>query len=238
MKSSFTFPAGSGPKMDFEGQLPIADEEILSEKKQVIEQSRRSLTGTRKIRVAMCQHWWYEYLGAMMLSAGLKNEGHEVECFIHNLDELVEAVKRNEFDLICMTLMTSDIGWGQEYLERIKAANPAIPILCGGSHPTYHKGFINEDGVDMLCVGEGDHAILEVADAIANGESWRDITGLIVKDELGMVKVNPLRPMITDLDSLPFPDRDMYRSKYRYFKDYPIVSMVATRGWDQGMDAV
>lgn len=36
--------------------------------------------------------------------------------------------------------------------------------------------------------------------------------------------------MITDLDSLPFPDRQLYRSKFKYFKNSPITSMIATRG--------
>ena len=38
------------------------------------------------------------------------------------------------------------------------------------------------------------------------------------------------KPMITDLDSLPFPDRQLYRSKFPYFKNSPITSMIATRG--------
>jgi radical SAM superfamily enzyme YgiQ (UPF0313 family) len=234
MKNTHTFPAGSGLDRGdhrLEGQLPIRDEDILAEKKNITPQSRHSLAGTKKIRVAFCQHWWYEYIGVMMLSAALKEEGHEVECFIHNLSELIPAIERGEFDLVCFTLMTSDVGWAQDNLKKIKnCANPTVPILCGGAHPTYHQHFIQDQNVDMLCIGEGDHTIIEVADAIANGKSMKNIDGLVTKDDDGSVITNPLRSVITDLDSLPYPDRTIYSSKYRYFKGYPIMSMVATRG--------
>ena len=61
-------------------------------------------------------------------------------------------------------------------------------------------------------------------------KSWLQIENLITKDKENNVIKNPLRPMITDLDTLPFPDRQLYRSKFAYFKNSPIASMIATRG--------
>ena len=58
-----------------EEQLPIEAAEISASDKTTIEQNRSSLKGTRKIRVAFCQHFWYEYIGPMALSAQLKNQG-------------------------------------------------------------------------------------------------------------------------------------------------------------------
>ena len=213
-----------------EEQLPIETEEIPASDKSVIEQSRGSVKGTKKIRIAFCQHFWYEYIGPMALSAQLKNHGHEVESFIYDLNDLLEAVKRGEFDLICFTLMTCDVKWVLDNAAELKRIAPDIPILCGGAHPTYQHDFIEQKNIDMICVAEGDDAIVEVAEAVGSKTSWLKIHNLITKDQDGNTIKNPLRPMITDLDSLPFPDRQLYRSKFPYFKNSPITSMIATRG--------
>jgi anaerobic magnesium-protoporphyrin IX monomethyl ester cyclase len=213
-----------------EENLSIHDKEIADQDKETVEQVRQSLTGTRKIRVAFCQHFWYEYIGPMALSAQLKNHGHEVECFIYDLKDLFEAVKREEFDLVCFTLMTCDVNWVLDNAAELKRIAPNLPILCGGAHPTYHNGFIKEKDIDMICVGEGDDTIVEVAEAIASKQTCIKIHNLITKDHENNIIKNPLRAMITDLDSLPFPDRQLYRSKFKYFKNSPITSMIATRG--------
>jgi radical SAM superfamily enzyme YgiQ (UPF0313 family) len=213
-----------------EERRSIYDKEISDQDKETVEQSRQSLTGTRKIRVAFCQHFWYEYIGPMALSAQLKNHGHEVESFIYNLKDLFEAVKRRKFDLICFTLMTCDVKWVIDNSAELKRIAPDIPILCGGAHPTYHHAFIEQEDIDMICVGEGDETIVEVANAVAEEKSWTNIHNLITKDQNGDIVKNPLRPMITNLDTLPFPDRQLYRSKFEYFQKSPITSMIATRG--------
>jgi len=213
-----------------EEKFPIESGEISASDKTTIDQNRSSLKGTKKIRVAFCQHFWYEYIGPMALSAQLKNSGHEVECFIYDLSDLFEAIKREEFDLVCFTMMTSDVKWVLDGASQIKKINPDLPILCGGAHPTYHKEFIREKPIDMICVGEGDHVVVEVADAIADGKNWLNFESLVTKDKKGNIVYNPLRDMITDLDSLPFPDRKLYRDKFRYFKNSPITTMIATRG--------
>jgi len=216
----------------FENDLdsPLHDVSIAPKDKKTFEQDRVSVKGTKKIRVAFCQHFWYEYIGPMALSAQLKNHGHEVECFIYDLSDLFEALKREEFDLICFTLMTCDVKWVLDNAAELKRIAPDIPILCGGAHPTYHQSFVENENIDMICVGEGDQTIVDVAEAVAEKNSRLEIHNLITKNQEGEIIRNPLRPMITDLDSLPFPDRQLYRSKFEYFKKSPIASMVATRG--------
>jgi anaerobic magnesium-protoporphyrin IX monomethyl ester cyclase len=209
---------------------PIQDAIISPMHKETITQTRLSLTGTRKIRVAFCQHFWYEYIGPMALSAQLKKHGHEVECFIYDLSDLFKSVKQGDFDLVCFTIMTSDVKWALDGAAKIKQISSKIPIICGGAHPTYHRGLIEEKNIDMICVGEGDDAIVEVADALGSKKSCAQIHNLVTKDGEGNIITNPLRPMITDLDSLPFPDRQLYRSKFKYFQNSPITSMIATRG--------
>ena len=61
---------------------------------------------------------------------------------------------------------------------------------------------------DSICIGEGEHAIYELLQAIAAGET--PTCGNIWYKQDGRVRKNPLNPLIQDLDSLPFPDKDIY----------------------------
>jgi anaerobic magnesium-protoporphyrin IX monomethyl ester cyclase len=214
-----------------EFDVPVDYKDISPEDKETFKQNRGPVKGTKKLRVAFCQHFWYEYIGPMALSAQLKIHGHEVESFIYDLKDLFEALKRGgEFDLVCFTVMTCDVQWVLESAAEIKSIAPNMPILCGGAHPTYHHDFVLDKNIDMICVAEGDQAIVEVAEAVASSQPFAEIPNLITKDKEGNMVKAPLREMITDLDSLPFPDRQLYRGKFPYFKNSPIVSMIATRG--------
>jgi radical SAM superfamily enzyme YgiQ (UPF0313 family) len=182
------------------------------------------------MRVAFCQHYFYEYLGVMMLSAQLKRHGHEVELFIQSLDGLSGAVAEGRFDLVCFTMMSNDVNWGAAAARRLKALRPSLPIAVGGPHTTFFPGFLAEHPeFDVACVGEGDEAILDLARAIEAGEDYSRIPNLVVRTGSGELVENPVRPLIEDLDSLPFADRQLYR-KFSYFRRSSVFYLIASRG--------
>jgi len=181
-------------------------------------------------RIAFCQHFFYEYIGVMLLSALLKKQGHRVEVFVSDLRGLRQAVKRKEFDLICFTMMTCDVSWALEHAKDIKKIDPDLPIAAGGPHTTIFPEFIEENGdIDIICIGEGEQAVLELAQAIDEGEEYTHINNLSVRDQNNKIVKNPLSPLIEDLDSLPFSDRQIYL-KYKYFRKPTITNMIASRG--------
>ena len=76
-------------------------------------------------------------------------------------------------------------------------------VVWGGTHPTLAP----EDCAavaDAVCVGEGEGAMLELAEAVREGRELSGIQNLWVRKN-GEVIQNPLRPLEQDLDSLPFP---------------------------------
>lgn len=90
-----------------------------------------------------------------------------------------------------------------------KALN--IPVIWGGVHPTLLPEKSLEIA-DIICVGDGEEAMYELADAIQRGKDIHSILNLWGRTEEGIWK-NPLRPLIIDIDDLPFPDfndRDKY----------------------------
>jgi len=82
-----------------------------------------------------------------------------------------------------------------------EAAGPLI--VWGGTHPTL---FPEEcmDTADVVCVGEGEGAMLELVRAAGSGSDITAIANLWTRDGGEVIK-NPPRPLIQDLDALPFP---------------------------------
>lgn len=89
--------------------------------------------------------------------------------------------------------------------------------IMGGVHVTMNPfDVIKNPSLKMICVGEGEEAIVELANKIQNGEDYSNIRNLWVKKSDGSIIKNPLRPLV-NLDELPMADWSIYE-KERFFK--------------------
>jgi len=173
------------------------------------------------------------------LSAYLKREGHEVRAFFDPAlfadslapipalarvfdyqRPLLDCVADYQPQLICFSVVTDYFQWALNRARAIKAYFD-IPIVFGGIHPTsVPREVLAYPEVDYVVVGEGEGALGELARALEDGGSVTSIRNLGFRN--GDVQINPLRPLITDLDSLPWPDKDvlahvwpkLYRRRY------------------------
>ncbi len=107
-------------------------------------------------------------------------------------------------DLIGITVMTNYFYKARQLTEALKD-RLHIPIVWGGIHPTVRPEECLEYA-DVVCVGEGEQALVELVDCIAEEKPYTGVANLGYKLTDGQVVVNPLRPLIHDLDALPFPD--------------------------------
>ncbi len=79
-----------------------------------------------------------------------------------------------------------------------------IPIIFGGPHPTVDfKDCLNY--CDFVCIGEGEKTIVDIAKRIDNKEDIREVNNLVYLDN-GQYVQNPLYPLVSNLDELPFMD--------------------------------
>jgi len=94
-----------------------------------------------------------------------------------------------------------------------------VPIIVGGVHPTICPDeVIQEPFLDIICIGEGERALVELLEHIDSGGDIRYIRNLWVKNE-GKIYKNPVRPLIDPLDELPFPDWDIF-PQIQFYKPY------------------
>jgi len=124
------------------------------------------------------------------------------------------------------------------YLKKLK-----IPIVYGGVHATISPDLCIRDA-DIICVGDGEEAVVELASAIEKNKSYDKIKNLWIKKPGKIIK-NPIRNMIEDLDSLPFPDfeiKDHYileKKKIRKFEERDLsgqIFFLTGRGCPYGCD--
>ena len=169
-------------------------------------------------KIAFVQNIAYEYLGVMYLSSMLKAGGHSVDVFIARgagSGSLFDEVAAYKPDIIGFSCTTGAHLWAVKTAAALKTRLPRAVIVLGGAHPTFFPDVIGEPGVDVVCRGEGEYALRELADRLDRGEGYHDIANLWVKRGAEVVR-NDLRPLVEDLDSLPFPDRRLYPEKYRF----------------------
>ena len=179
-------------------------------------------------RVLFVQNFWFEYLGTMILSAVLKKAGHTVDLVIDSDAARIARYARTfQPDLVAMYCVSGSHAWVTRTLKNLKESIP-VRTIVGGPHATYFPEIIEEEGVDIVCRGEGEGAFSELAERIDHHESFNDIRNLWVKTDTRITR-NPIRPLIENLDALPFPDRDLYY-KYDILKTSPSKHFITGRG--------
>ncbi|MDY0041465.1 MAG: radical SAM protein, partial [Desulforhabdus sp.] len=128
------------------------------------------------------------------------------------LDEVSDLVKGS--CLIGISFMTYYFDRAVQ-LTKVLKQQCKTPIIWGGIHATVRPKEALKYA-DMVCVGEGEETLLELARKIENGENYFQVKNLWLKENGHIIK-NSLRPLIKDLDSLPFFD---YSLEEHYCFDY------------------
>jgi radical SAM superfamily enzyme YgiQ (UPF0313 family) len=180
-------------------------------------------------KLVLIQNALYEYFGPMYLSAVLKQHGHQCELFVTQKEkDLIESIKQAKPDIIAFSVMSHDYKWAINQAKAIKS-RINVPIMMGGPHPTFFSKTIEHDSVDIICIGEGEYALVELMDLIDKGKDFSNVQNLWVKKGSEIHKNTP-RNLIENLDDLPFPDRELYYKRYRFLKEVPTKRFMATRG--------
>jgi len=173
-----------------------------------------------------------ECLGIEYLSSALQKAGHKVDLifdpgigdveykfeilnFFDISNKMIEKAKSYNPDLIAFSCLTNLYPWVSKMASRIKQSMN-VPIIVGGMHPTILPDFvIKNSNIDMICIGEGDEALVELAESMQNNKMDYSIRNIWFKNNGNIIRNLP-RPLLQDLDSLSFPDKELFK-KYGCF---------------------
>jgi anaerobic magnesium-protoporphyrin IX monomethyl ester cyclase len=170
-----------------------------------------------------------EPLGIMYLSAALKAQGYKTELVdLSQEHNPIQAVINSQPDVVAYSVTTGIHKFYQQFNEDLQKSKRIFSVF-GGSHPTFFPEFLNESYIDSICIGEGEAAFV---DLIRNFDGHKlntlDIQNFHFKND-GNIKINKLRKLEENLDSLDFPDRELIR-KYINKPFGNDLYMMATRG--------
>lgn len=155
-----------------------------------------------------------ENLGIEYLKSSLVKNGYQVEIIDAWLNELevdyvYNKIISEEENILFVGISSymSNTEPTVRLMQMLKKHNPNIKIACGGFGPTFYPKEYLESGSDYIMRGEGERAIVELADCIK-----KEIEPIDVKNvgylKNGKLILNEMRCLENDLDSLPFPSRD------------------------------
>ena len=156
------------------------------------------------------------YEGIASVSAVLRRSNHVTKLF-HIADyvgcgQFLDIYSRRyaDFDIAAFSATTNAFYYTAKYAKEIKKRFEKVITVCGGTHPTlYPAEAIGAEGIDIICIGEGEYPMLDLCSRLEANNGITGIQNLWVKKD-GKIFRNSVRPLIADLDSLPMPDREIF----------------------------
>ncbi|MCE5199355.1 MAG: radical SAM protein [Armatimonadota bacterium] len=145
-------------------------------------------------------------LGLPLMGAMLRQRGIDVSIYCQDLVD-VDYEDLLSSDLVGISTTTSTAPEGYRIAD--KAREAGIPVVIGGSHASFLADESLQHG-DYCVRGEGEYTLMELVDAIDAGSGFSTIDGLSYKvgEE---IRHNQARPLVQDLDALPFPDLSLIK---------------------------
>jgi len=170
----------------------------------------------------------YEPLGLLTLSSVLRQAGHRVRLAVAATEDPVAVAREWQPGVVGYSVYTGSQTYYRDLNLRIKEAVSVVSIF-GGPHPTYFPEFVEQPGVDAVCIGEGEGAILHLVEAL---EADQPLTGIENWwfSRNGYVERNPVRALENNLDLLPFPDRELLFEQDAFTRLSGIKHFITSRG--------
>ncbi len=150
------------------------------------------------------------YLAAVLRAAGFNVRIIDYETTPYSrehLHELLDTVRPVLAGITCTTPTVTSAG---RLADEIKSCAPQVTTVIGGAHANaFPQQTMQEfQAFDYLIYGEGEITLRELCIRLRDGGEDRAIAGLVYRDG-DAAKMTEARPLVADLDSLPFPARDL-----------------------------
>jgi radical SAM superfamily enzyme YgiQ (UPF0313 family) len=208
-------------------------------------------------KTAISQINYWQPLGTLYVASCLLAAGHDVRFFngaFMTHEEILKAVEeyRPEF----VGIYSTTFGWPKakktaQDIRKITSLHPPLnkggskeglphPFICaGGPYPiAMQEKCLIDDGsemIDAIVTGEGEFTVPEILNSLQNGKSLEGIEGVVYRKDGNIIK-NPSRQLVIDLDSIPFPARDLLGDPNKYipppatYRKRPVATMITSRG--------
>jgi anaerobic magnesium-protoporphyrin IX monomethyl ester cyclase len=159
--------------------------------------------------------------GLAYIAATLKRAGHEV--FIYSQDKehypeehLTNYLNHHHFDMVGISV----IGGYYQYRKLLKLSdainqskNRPFYVIGGHGPSPEPEYFLQKTLADAIVIGEGEETVIELVNAIGDLKALATVKGIAYRDGENVI-VNQRRPLIQDIDSIPWPAYECFPMEY------------------------
>jgi len=193
-------------------------------------------------KTASSQINYWQPLGTLYVAAVLVKAGHEVKFFngaFMTHEQILQKV--NRFNPEFVGIYSTTFGWEKAKKTACdikQLLGKDVFISAGGPYPIARQEDCLEDAgesVDAIVTGEGEFTTLEIIERLNTSKNLEGVLGVVYRDGKKIIK-NLSRPLIEDLDSLPFPARELLGDVNKYipppatYKRKPVAVLITSRG--------
>ncbi len=131
--------------------------------------------------------------------------------------EIAKQISVEKWDVIAIGGLSSMYEDIRKVIRISRKLNPNALIVCGGGFITYmpDKIMLFEPEIDLACIGEGEDTWREILQSFDN-KNWKNIKGICYREDGKIIYTEP-RPLIPDMDVIPWPAYDLLDLE-NYFK--------------------
>lgn len=150
------------------------------------------------------------YLAAALRMAGFEVLIVDYEITPYSLNSLRHHLEIFSPAVVGLTAMTPTVTSAAALAEDVKRLGTGIVTVAGGGHASALPEFTLRQfpAFDYVVVGEGEATLVELCTLLRDGGREREIAGIAFREN-GAVTVTEPRRLIVDLDTIPFPARDL-----------------------------
>lgn len=173
------------------------------------------------------------YIAAVLEKADVDVEIAEFRFMSDPWNDLKKLSSKKDYNIVGITVSTYTVPLALKAAKLMKYNNPNTYVVLGGVHPTfmYNQILAECPEVDVIVIGEGEITMLELVKALNSDKKnvdFKNIRGLAFRIGRKIVRTQP-RPLINDLDALPFPARHLIpMHRYREMEDS--TTIITSRG--------
>lgn len=170
-----------------------------------------------------------EPLGIGYLAEMLLRNNHKVRYFEAPRRYFHKRLLEFNPDILAYSTTTGKHRICRELNEFLRKDIKAISI-AGGPHCSFFPEYIESSNlIDAICLGEGEDALVEFVNKLEQDKDYRYTENWWIRKN-GMIYKNPVREKIKDLDTIPFPNREIIYQENVDLKNIPIKRIVGARG--------
>jgi anaerobic magnesium-protoporphyrin IX monomethyl ester cyclase len=159
-------------------------------------------------------------LGMLYIARILAQEGIEVSILdqaIKNasIEQTIKWVKKENPDIVGFSVCGSSAREAFKVAEAVKTEMPQVTVTLGNYHATFNAERILKKypSIDVIVRGEGEFTSLDLVKCLEKRRPLKEVEGITFRNK-GKIVSTPDRPLIKNIDELPFPERRLMNAEY------------------------